>query len=72
VNNVLIRRVSGAAIHHPQRLAIVSDDPAIGEICRAQTEAKALLVVRALELLARYERGELFEAQQPPVQIASD
>ena len=67
-----MRRVSGVAIHHPQPLAVVSDDPRVGEICRAQTEAKAQRVIRALELLDRYERGELVEVQQPQLQVASD
>ena len=67
-----MRRVSGVAIHHPQALAVVSHDPGVGEICRTQTEAKAQRVIRALELLARYERGELAEVQPTELQLASD
>lgn len=67
-----MRRVSGVAIHHPQALVVVSDDPGVGEICRTQTEAKAQRVMRALELLARYERGELAEVQPTELQLASD
>jgi hypothetical protein len=56
-----VRRIAGVAIHHPQPLAIVSADSGVGELCRTQTQAKANRMQQALEVLERFERGELVE-----------
>jgi hypothetical protein len=56
-----IRRIAGVALHHPQHLSVVCTEPGIGELCRTQTEAKARRVQQALDVLERFERGELVE-----------
>ncbi len=53
--------VSGVTLHYPQRYAVVSADRTQGELCRTQTSEKAERLQRALNLLERYERGELVE-----------
>ena len=68
----LVRRVSGVALHFPFPYAVVSDQQQIGEIGRAQTGEKAERLCRALELLERYERGELVERDGLHLQTASD
>ena len=67
----LVRRVSGVAIHFPFPYAVISDQQQVGEMGRAQTAAKAERLCLALELLERYERGELVE-RGGQLQAASD
>ncbi len=74
----LVRRVSGVAIHFPFPYAVVSDQQQVGEIGRAQTAEKAERLCLALELLGRFERGELIEREglvecdESQLQAASD
>lgn len=74
----LVRCVSGVAIQFPFPYAVVSDQQQVGEIGRAQTAEKAERLCLALELLRRFERGELVESKGllerggPQLQAASD
>ncbi|WP_424950018.1 hypothetical protein [Deinococcus sp.] len=59
----IVRYLSGVAVHYPYRFSVVSQNVQIGELGRAQTEAKAQRIRQALDLLERYERGELAERE---------
>ena len=61
MKSFLVRRVAGVALHYPQHFAVVSQEYGVGEVGRAQTPQKAERLQRALELLERYERGEVVE-----------
>ena len=68
----LVRRVFGVALHFPFPFAVVSDQPQIGVVGRAQTAQKAERMCQALELLERFERGELVERNELPLPTAAD
>ena len=67
----IVRLVSGVALHFPQRFAIVSNAASVGELGRTQTEEKAQRLCQALELLERYERGELVERDPAGLPLVS-
>ncbi|WP_425145532.1 hypothetical protein [Deinococcus sp.] len=56
-----VAHVLGLALHFPQRFAVLSSEADVGEIGRAQTPQKAERLRQALDVLERYERGELIE-----------
>ena len=61
----LLRGVSRAALYHLQPLAVVSGDPKVGEVCRAQTEAKAQRLPTGA-LTGGYNRGRAEAALSGP------
>ena len=72
MKTVIVRLISGAALHHPQRFVVTSQDSSVGEMGRAQTHDKAKRLQQGLELLERSERGELVERDEAGLQAASD
>ena len=65
-----VSHIFGVALHFPQRFAVSSSQPGVGEIGRAQTPEKAERLRLALQVLESYERGELIE--RLPLAAASD